>query len=450
MMATMALLTRRGLRFARTIVALATLLSGMPASARDSKSVFSGLPIDPESMKPPKPEKPIRFEPAWRFAGFTAPLAGDLAASDALLAGTDVAGHLVTLDAKTGGMRWRVELEDAAAVGPAFAEDRVLQGTSGGKLRAFAASDGRPLWSADLGGAPAGPATFLGGVVLQTTRTPEVVAIDPKDGRVTGRLALESIPLPPEGAQLRHGVVGAVIAAEGGQIRLVEPAGLTVRWRRALEQSITSPPLVTRDRIFVAAGDRSIRSLKLSSGRQDWAQRVGSRVTARLMARDEILYALCYDNDIYLLGERNGHLKARVKLDHRLAQDAALGADRMFVAPYTAASIVGLEFPYLAVAGRFELNEQGEWFTTAPSWSGDHVTLGWGREIGHLVALNIVDAPEEKKEPGATGKPGSAKPGVGTDSRKPVDPTAPATTAPEIPEPPITPPTPPAESGSQN
>jgi outer membrane protein assembly factor BamB len=448
MMATMAPFARRGLRLAGTLFALAALLSGMPAAARDAKSVFSGLPIDPEMMKPPKPEKPIRFEPAWRFAGFTAPLAGDLASSETLLAGTDVAGHLVALDPKDGALRWRVDLEDAAATGPAFADGSVLQGTSGGRLRAFAASDGRPLWSADLGGAPAGAAVFLGGVVLQTTRTPEVVAVDPKDGKVTGRLALESIPLPPEEALLKHGVVAAVIAAEGGQVRLVEPAGLTVRWRRALEQSITSPPLVTPDRIYLAAGDRSIRSLKLSSGRQDWAQRVGSRITARLVTRDDLLYALCYDNDIYLIGAHNGHLKARVKLDHRLAQDAALGGDRMFVAPYTAASIVGLEFPYLAVAGRFELNEQGEWFTTAPSWTADHVTLGWGRESGHLVALDILDAPPEEKK-GPTDKTGADKTGAGSDAKKPADPTTPATTAPEIPEPPITPPPPPTESGSR-
>ena len=450
MMATMASLTRRGLRFTGTTLALAALLAALPVAARDSKSVFSGLPIDPELLKPPKPDKPIRFEPAWRFAGFAAPLAGDLAATEALLAGTDVAGHLVALDPKDGALRWRVELADAAATGPAFAEDRVLQGTSGGKLRAFAASDGRPLWSADLGGAPAGAPVFLGGVVLQTTRTPEVVAVDPKDGKVTGRLALESIPLPPEEARLKRGVVAAVIAAEGGQVRLVEPAGLTVRWRRALEQSITSPPLVTHDRIYLAAGDRSIRSLKLSSGRQEWAQRVGSRVTARLMTRDDLLYVLCYDNDIYLFGAHNGHLRTRVKLDHRLAQDAALGGDRMFVAPYTAASIVGLEFPFLAVAGRFELNEQGEWFTTAPSFTADHVTLGWGRESGHLVALNILDAPPEEKkeakEASSTDKPGTGKQEPG--KKPPADPTAPATTAPEIPEPPITPPAPPTDSGT--
>ncbi|HET8945707.1 MAG TPA: PQQ-binding-like beta-propeller repeat protein [Candidatus Polarisedimenticolia bacterium] len=421
---------------------LALIAGAMPAAARDSKSVFTGLPIDPElAARPLKADKPIRFEPAWSFAGFTAPLAGDLAASDAVLAGADVAGHLVVLDAKEGGERWRVDLEDAASVGPALAGDRILESTSGGKLRAFALADGQPLWSADLGGAPAGPAVFLGGVVLQITRTPELVALDPGDGKVTGRLALESIPLPPEAAWTKHGAA-AVVAAEGGQVRLVDPGSLDVRWRRDVGQSITSPPLVTRDRIYLAAGDRSIRSLKLKSGRQKWAQRVGSRVTARLVVRGELLYALCYDTDIYLLGARNGHLKGRAHLDHRLAQDAALGEGRLFVAPYTSAALVGLEFPGLAIAGRYELNEHGEWFTTAPAWTADHVALGWGRETGHLVALNIVDAPPEKKEPP---RPGADKAG---------DKAVPETTPPEtkkpdvIPEPDLVPPPSPPPAAS--
>jgi outer membrane protein assembly factor BamB len=424
---------------------IAVLLVAGPAAARDSKSVFTGLPIDPEMAgKPPRADKPIRFEPAWSFAGFDAPLAGDLAASDAILAGADVAGHLVALDPKSGQERWRVDLEDAASVGPALAGERVLQSTTGGKLRAFAAADGRSLWSADLGGASAGAAVFIGGVVLQTTRTPELVALDPQDGRVTGRLALESIPLPPEEARLKHGPA-AVVAAEGGQVRLIQPASLEVRWRRDLGQSITSPPLVTADRIYLAAGDRSIRSLHLSSGRQKWSQRVGSRVSARLVVRGELLYALCHDTDIYLLGARNGHLKGRAHLDHRLAQDAAQGEGRLFVAPYTAAALVGLEFPALAVAGRYELEEHGEWFTTAPAWTAERVALGWGRETGHLVALNIVDAPPEKKEPP---KPASDKAGEKAGS----EPGLPGATQPDtIPEPPITPPAlpPPAASGSR-
>lgn len=428
-------------------VFLALVVGALPATARDAKSVFTGLPIDPEvAVKPLKPDKPIRFEPAWSFAGFTAPLAGDLAATDQVVAGADVAGHLVVLDSKGGDERWRVDLEDAASVGPALAGNRVLQATSGGKLRAFALADGQPLWNADLGGAPAGPAVFLGGVVLQTTRTPELVALDPQDGKVTGRLPLESIPLPPEEARLKHGVA-AVVAAEGGQVRLITPGSLEVRWRRELGQSITSPPLVTKDRIYLAAGDRSIRSLKLKSGRQEWAQRVGSRISARLFVRGEFLYALCYDTDIYLLGAKNGHLKGRVHLDHRLAQDAALGEGRLFVAPYTAAALVGMEFPALAIAGRYELNEHGEWFTTAPAFTAERVALGWGRETGHLVALDIVDAPPEKKEPpkptdktGDATTPGTNSPGT----------SAPGTSPPDtIPEPPIVPPPPPpTESGS--
>jgi len=433
-----------GRRRPRPAAAVLLLLFGAAISAtpaRDSKSVFSGLPIDPEDAKAgAKAERPIRFETAWRFEGFSAPLAGNLAVSESLLAGTDVAGRLVALDPKDGRERWRAEIEGAAAVGPAFAGDRVLQGTSDGRLHAFAASDGRPLWTAELGAPPSTAPVVIAGTVLQGTRGPELLAIDPGDGTITGRLALESIPLPPVEARLRHGAPAAVIAAEEGQVRLVDPASLAVRWRRAVGQSITAPPLVTEDRVYLAAGDRSIRALKLSSGRQKWAQRTGSRVTARLLRRDDLLYALCYDNDIYIFGAGNGHLRARVTLDHRLAQDAALAGDRLFVAPYTAAAVVGLELPALAIAGRFELDEQGEWFTTPPAWTGDRVALGWGREAGRLLTLDIVDAPEEKAPaPPPKDAPKTTPPPAGA---APTD-ALPPTPEPEIVPPASTPPPPP-------
>ena len=80
-------------RILPVVVVVALVAGFLPAAARDSKSVFSGLPIDPDlAPRTLKAEKPIRFEPAWSFAGFPAPLAGDLAASDTMLAGTDVDG----------------------------------------------------------------------------------------------------------------------------------------------------------------------------------------------------------------------------------------------------------------------------------------------------------------------------------------------------------------------
>ena len=418
---------------AAALVAILILTAGSPAAARDAKSVFSGLPIEPGSFKPAEAERPIAFEPAWRFEGFAAPLAGDLAVSETLLAGVDVAGRLIALDPRDGKERWRVNLEGAAAVGPALDEDRVLQATSDGRLHALRASDGQALWTAELGAAPAAAPVVIAGMALQATRGPEVLAIDPRSGAVASRLALESIPLPPVAARLKSGAMAAVIAAEEGQVRLADPLSLAVRWRRAIGQSITSPPLVTEDRVYLAAGDRSVRSLRLRSGRQTWAQRTGSRVTARLLRRDDLLYVLCYDNDIYIFGADNGHLRARVKLDHRLAQDAALAGDRLFIAPYTAASVVGLELPALAIAGRFELDEQGEWFTTPPAWTGDRVAVGWGREAGRLLGLDIRDAPpeEKKKEPARK------------DAEKPPPATPPTDQLPATSEPEIVPPKPP-------
>src|SRR4030095_2920 len=97
-----------------------------------------------------------------------------------------------------------------------------------------------------------------------------------------------------------------------------------------------------------------------------WRRGPGSIMTARLLAQDGFVYALCYDNDIYVLRARSGHLRSRIQLDHRLSQAAATTGEHLFRTPFTGATLVGLAFPALGEAGRFHLDAPGEWFTTAP------------------------------------------------------------------------------------
>jgi hypothetical protein len=97
-----------------------------------------------------------------------------------------------------------------------------------------------------------------------------------------------------------------------------------------------------------------------------------------------------------VIDAHHGHLATRVALDHRLEQDAALASTRMYVAPYTAASVVGLELPGLAEAGRFQLEAEGEWFTTSPVLSAERVALGWGRDSGRMIGLEVKETPKPK------------------------------------------------------
>ena len=383
-----------------SVLALAT---GLPrvAGARAQKTVFHGMPIEPETgIKPGQARETIALSAAWTFSRFEAPLAGEPAAAGDRLVAADRAGVVVALRSADGGEAWRVRLEVPLAVGPMVFDGIVYQGSVSGRLYALRLEDGREIWRADVGGAPQTPPIAVHGRLLLATDLPELIAVDPAKGGVRQRLPLPGRPGPPtlDGAVL-------VVGTEHGMVLALDALSLRVLWRRYVRHAVTAPPFLYCKRVYVAVADRTLRCLRLASGRPLWRQRTGSTVTARLVARDDLLYAPCFDNDIYVLQRRSGHLLGRVRLDHRLSQDATVLGHHLFITPFTEGAVVGLELPGLQVAGRFHLEAPGQWFTSPPVVSGARVAVGWGRDAGRITALDVAAGP-----PADAAKPAGRRP----------------------------------------
>jgi hypothetical protein len=210
-----------------------------------------------------------------------------------------------------------------------------------------------------------------------------------------------------------------VVGTDHGMVVAIDPATLAVRWRRYVRQPVTAPVLIESKRVYVAVGDRSLRCLKLSSGKPIWRQRTGAIATASPMAAGEYVYVQCWDDDIYVVRARNGHLAARVHLDHRLSLEAVRAKDYLYVAPFTEGSVVALSLPGLTLAGKFNLDAPGEWFTTPPVVIGERVAVGSGRDAGRILALDVKPAPPKKK-----GEPGTSAP-TGQPATRPASPAEP-------------------------
>ena len=410
-----------------------------PLSARGQKTVFHGMPVEPETgLQRGTPTPSVAFERAWLFAGFTAPLAGDPVSTPPHVAATDRSGQVVLIDAGTGAAIWTVALGETADIGPAVDGATIYQGTVPGTMAAIAVEGGAVLWRAAIGGAPLAPPVAADGRLFVVTETPELVAIEPRDGAILGRAPLPGRPLPPAAAGGR-----VVVGTDHGIVVSFDGATLAVGWRRDLHHPVTSPPTPAGRRVLVGTADRAVWSLRARSGRTSWRQRTGSIVTARPRAIGGLLYVSCWDNDVYVLRERNGHLLGRARLDHRLSDEVAWQFEHLFVTPYTEGSLVALALPYLGVAGRHDLGVPGEWFTTAPVSAAGGIAVGWGRDTGHLLALKVGPAPEPPAadepappdQPAPAGQPATA----GQPAAAPVAGGPPASS--ERPaEPPITPP----------
>jgi outer membrane protein assembly factor BamB len=405
--------TRRRIGPATGALAAALLVFGSAVTlAREQRSVFHGMPTEPESgFKPIASKTPVDFSRAWIFDDFRAPLADRLDSDGGRLIAADRSGDVAALAAADGAVLWRVHLREALLVGPELEGGRVLLPTIAGTLVALDVEDGRQVWRAALGAAPIAPPLAAAGRLLVATDAPELVAVDPADGAILGRLALPGRPVAPAFGQ---GLL--VVGTEHGMVVAIDPATLAVRWRRYVRQPVTAPALIEHKRVYVAVGDRSLRCLKISNGKPIWRQRTGAIATASPMAAGEYVYLQCWDDDIYVVRARSGHLAARVHLDHRLSLEAVRAKDFLYVAPFTEGTVVALSLPGLTLAGKFNLNAPGEWFTTPPVVLGERVAVGSGRDAGRILALDVKPAPPKKgaSEPAVpAGKPATPPPAPG-------------------------------------
>ncbi|HUD73231.1 MAG TPA: PQQ-binding-like beta-propeller repeat protein [Dongiaceae bacterium] len=382
---------------------LALLAPTATIQARGQKTVFHGMPVEPDTgFLKPRDVTSISLDPVWVYEGFAAPLAGEAAEAGMRVVASDRSGRVVSIDIAGGSAVWTVELGEALPVGPAVASGLILQGTTSGLLVALGTEDGRERWRATLGAAPAALPILERSRLLVVTLAPELVSLDPADGRVLSRLPLPGAPFAPA-----IGPEGVVIGTAPGQVIAAGGEPLAIQWTRDLGHQVTGPALVDRRHVLVATDDRALWSLRGGSGRTSWKQRVGSRVTARPRVVGDLLYVACWDNDFYVLGRKNGHILGRSRLGHRLSGETTLLGQLLFVAPATEASVVALELPYLGVAGRSELGAPGEWFTTAPVAAAalPGVTVGWGRTTGRLLALKIGEPPAPPAAPVAGSTP---------------------------------------------
>jgi outer membrane protein assembly factor BamB len=360
-----------------------------------AKSVFRGQAVewDPDLIGEGDSE-PLSFRPAWTFDGFEAPLAGDPVALIGGLVGAARDGEVVALDAASGQSYWRLSLPAPLAVGPVAADGIIYQAAGDGRVYALDGTDGGVLWSGDLGAEAVAPPTPSGPNLLVPTTLETLIAIDRQSGTVTSRRAL-----PGRATAAVTSAEGTIVlGTDHGMVVAFDAESLEERWRRYLRHPITSPPLIHKQRVYVAARDHSLHCLRLKNGRRKWTQSLGSIVSARMFVREKQLYALCYDNDIYVMRYRNGHLLGRLRLEHRLDRSGEISAGHLFVAPYTASTLVELSLPGLRPGGRFTLDRPGEWFTTSPVIFAQRVALGYGRDEGRIIALDVASQPDAAGE----------------------------------------------------
>ncbi|MBU2809434.1 outer membrane protein assembly factor BamB [Acidithiobacillus ferrooxidans F221] len=262
--------------------AVATLLNGC--------GILSWFHSTPSPKTPPPLAKgmdKVSFSTEWqaRLYGIwqVNPYQGTLIAhGKGQIVVADASGRLVSLT-DGGHQMWTRSLDGRTARGPTLANGVVYTGTDTGKVYAFTAKDGHPLWAIQLSSEVLTPVVAAGDHLLVQTVDGHLWALDPNNGKVQWTfsmnqptLILRAVATPT----VRDGVVYAGFA-DGTVVALSLGSGAEL-WRAqvalphgsnelARMVDVAASPVVAGGQVITAAYQGNLAAYALQGGTQNWS-----------------------------------------------------------------------------------------------------------------------------------------------------------------------------------
>ncbi|GLZ09472.1 hypothetical protein Acsp03_69380 [Actinomadura sp. NBRC 104412] len=204
----------------------------------------------------------------------------DVAADGGVCYLTDEDGFLAAIDARTGGARWRVRVNERYRTAtPVAGGGLVAIETQDGGIRAFDAATGRPRWavaSAGRGGVEGvrreltGAMLIAGGVVYVSGSHGTLSALDARTGarRWSVTRDLSSRESPSRGGYLLPALGGglAVLSDPEGGLQAMDAATGRVRWRQTASEGYGEGPLIAGSLVYQGTLD-GLYGFDLATGR---------------------------------------------------------------------------------------------------------------------------------------------------------------------------------------
>lgn len=373
----------------------ALILALHPATSR-AYDPLSTPHLPGEVAPPPAPIKPIRrssFQEAWRVP-LGSPLSGPLIEAAGGIVVSLESGILAALSREDGRILWKTEPSEKPTGGPVVSGGRLVRAFAKGKIQAVDLQNGEEVWTHDFSEPITHPpAGSLEGAYVSLDSA-KLAALDAQGGE-KWRAALTSAPSTPPAVCRGFVVVGT----EGGTVESFERTSGRPLWIARTGSPVRSSILCSQGALYFGTGDKRLWALSYS-GRRKWRFPAGAQCTARPFAQNGRVYFLSFDDYLYALKAKSGNLLLRVRLSHRLSDDAFASGDRLYLSPYTSARLLTLSLPDLMMAGEYRLEMEGDWFTTPPLKMGNLLLLGYGRYEGRVLALKeTLEAPEKTPTP---------------------------------------------------
>ena len=236
---------------------------------------------------------------------------------DGVLFISDRNGELITVDAASGKLKWKIEEKNVEYTSSAGVGDGlVLVGTGDGRVIAREAKSGNLKWIVRTSSEVLAPPTSSDGITVIRSADGSLVGIDSKTGleiwnyrREAPRLTLRgnSRPLADDGilfSALDNGRLLALDLRLGRSIwdkAITVPSGVTDLERMV---DLDGDPVLTKDFIYVSSYQGGVTALSKVDGQIVWARQISSH--NGLTRGNGRIYAVDEDSSLWALDENDG------------------------------------------------------------------------------------------------------------------------------------------------
>ena len=246
--------------------------------------------------------------------------------------GTENPGKIYAVDARTGLARWLYQVPTGAAVysSPAVVDDKVIVGSSDGRLICLDRWEGQVLWTAALGGG------FLSSAAVQN---------------------------------------GTVFVASTLGVHAIDLQAGTSIWQFATSDRVTSCPAVADGLVFVGTdNDDHVYALNQSTGHLVWSLWTSGWLTPPAVDSSRQLVILgCKDFRVYCLEERTGFLVWTYFTAPNFPSAPTISANGLAYVGTSDGNLICLNETTGEAAWKYNVNAS---IVAAPSISDRHVFAG--------------------------------------------------------------------------
>ena len=209
--------------------------------------------------------------------------------------------HLYCLNAQTGQLVWKMEVQDQIRCSPTVVDDRCFVAGCDGQLHVVDLKSGKEVAAVPID-APTGVTPAIQGDHLFVgTENGEFFKIQWKDAQIAWRFR-EARPREIRASAAIAEQI-AIFASRSKNVYAINPATGKEIWTFRCRRGVDSSPVISGDHVAFAASDGRVYLVNLKTGEEAWQKETGDSFSAAPAVVDGKLLLASNDGVVYCFGK---------------------------------------------------------------------------------------------------------------------------------------------------